>query len=183
MQQKAVRTGLKSQTTRNILHSHGPKDLAEAFAKAQTVYYDDQYLQLDQNRDSQKGQSRGYSRNWRIQNQAQSSPNLNVNMNCNQPNQSANKTESTNMDSSNKNKQNQLTNAPNELQKRDYDFSRQHVQQPHKSQRINQLQDDQTNPHEGYEGDICDTIPDDLISQHSSQASNETTTSSAFLDV
>lgn len=50
-QQKAVRTfiiGLKSHATRNILYSHQPKTLADALATSQTVYFDNQYLQLNQ---------------------------------------------------------------------------------------------------------------------------------------
>lgn len=202
MQQKAVRTfiiGLKSQTTRNILYSHGPKDLAEAYTRAQTVHYDNQYLQLDQNRDSQRnGQTRGQirtqqnnSKNWRMQQQPQDSTKFNVNMNCNQQNQTGNKQEPINGDSTNKFKQNvneqQKNQQPysNGPQKREYNTTRQHLQQPNKFQRINQLQDSESNPNEGYEGDICGSIPDDLISQHSSQSfgSDDTTTSSAFLDV
>lgn len=51
MQQKAIRTfiiGLKSTATRNILYGHSPKSLTAAFGIAQTVYYDGQYLQLEQ---------------------------------------------------------------------------------------------------------------------------------------
>lgn len=180
MQQKAVRTfiiGLKHQITRNILYSHSPKDLAEAYAKAQTVYYDNQYLQLDQNRDSHRsGPARGQprhqnqnpSKNWGIQQQPQDSPRVNVNMNCVQPNQTGNKMEP--MDKPNGQQPNMNSYGP-----------RQNFQQPNRFQRINQLQDSESNPNDGYEGDFH--IPDDLISQHSSQSfeSSETTTSSAFL--
>lgn len=50
-QLKAVRAfiiGLKSQQIRHILYGRTPGTLAEAFAIAQTVYYDHQHLQLDQ---------------------------------------------------------------------------------------------------------------------------------------
>lgn len=49
-QMKAVRTfiiGLRSQQIRHILYGRTPGTLAEAFAIAQTVYYDHQYLQMD----------------------------------------------------------------------------------------------------------------------------------------
>lgn len=54
MQQEAIRTfimGLKSSMIRNILYGHTPRTLSDAFAIAQTVFYDNQYLQLDQHRE------------------------------------------------------------------------------------------------------------------------------------
>lgn len=64
--------------------------------------------------------------------------------------------------------QNRMMNPP---QKRDYNSSRQNALPPNKMQRINQLQgseiESDPNPNEGYEGDVCDEIPDDLISQSS----------------
>lgn len=62
--------------------------------------------------------------------------------------------------------------------KREYDSPRQNVQPYNDRQRINQLQDNEFHPN-GNEGNgECDTIPDDLISN----VTNETTTSSAFLE-
>lgn len=49
--QKAIRAftmGLKNAMTRNILYANTPKSLSQAFAIAQTVFYDNQFLQLDQ---------------------------------------------------------------------------------------------------------------------------------------
>jgi len=60
MQQKAVRTfiiGLKSATTRSILYGQSPKSLSAAFAIAQTVYYDNQYLQLEHKNEPQRIQT------------------------------------------------------------------------------------------------------------------------------
>lgn len=97
---------------------------------------------------------------------------------------SFNKPEPMEIDTSNRFKQstnwrppNQQPNAPmNGPQKRDYNPTRQYS--PQKIQRINQLADNESNPHEGYEGDIHDDIPDDLISITSH---TESTTGSAFL--
>lgn len=50
MKQKSVRAFimcLKSPILRNSLYGNTPKTLSEAFAIAQTVYYDNQYLQLE----------------------------------------------------------------------------------------------------------------------------------------
>lgn len=58
---KAVRTfvvGLRSQMMRNILYSRAPGTLGEAFAIAQTVYYDHQQIQIDQKQESQRYQPR-----------------------------------------------------------------------------------------------------------------------------
>lgn len=201
-QQKAIRTfivGLKSLATRNILYSHKPKTLAEAFTTAQTVYFDNQYLQLDQNREPQRyEQQKNPQRNQQqqgfpkkpyhgTQQQQQNPPRFSMNMNCNQPQQQPihkDKPEPMEIDPSNRIKQTNWrqpyaqTNGP---QKREYNSSGQHMQQPQKVQRINQLQSDESDPNEGYEGDICGDIPDDLISNFS-HGTNETTESTAFLD-
>lgn len=194
-QLKAIRTfivGLKSQATRNVLYGQKPKTLAEAFTTAQTVYYDNQYLQLDQNRETPNGQSRSQQQNAPkrfysgTNQQAQNSPaRFNVNMNCNQPPQKTvqptDQPESMDIDASNRFKQSANWRQPNQQtsgpQKREYDSSRQHTSQPNKMQRINQLQDGESNPQEGYEGDLCNDIPDDLISN----TSLESDTASAFL--
>lgn len=201
-QQKAIRTfiiGLRSQASRNILYGHDPKTLAEALTIAQTVYYDNQYLQLDQSREMPKYKAPNFPKNslpgmqrpmHAMQQPLQkTSTGFNVNMNCNsQPFQAKayNKPEPMEVDNSNRFKQTTNWRPPNQPQntqmngpqKREYDSSRQNLQQPNKVQRINQLQDGKTDVNEGYEGDVCDTIPEDLISN----ASNESTTSSAFLE-
>lgn len=167
-QQKAIRTfilGLKSQAMRNILYSHKPKTLEEAFTTAQTIFYDNQYLQLDQNREVNFSKNTFASKNKQSQN---FSP-LNVKMNCNQqqrPIQTNNKPEVKAEDPSNRFKQTTNWQKPN--------------QQPQRIQRINQLQDNESSPNEGDENNICEEIPDDLIS-NASQESNESNTASTFL--
>lgn len=50
-QQKTIRTfiiGLRSQAARNILYGQRPRTLADALTTAQTIYYDGQYLHLEQ---------------------------------------------------------------------------------------------------------------------------------------
>jgi hypothetical protein len=175
-QRKAVRAfivGLKSQTMRHILYGRTPGTLAEAFTVAQTIYHDNDHLQLEY-REKEKNQQRTQQQqNFQKkfypkmqQQQSQNSPaGFNPKMNCNQPQQ-------------------QLIQQKNKPEQMETDFSNRfkqnaNKQQPNKHQRINQLQDGESNPNEEYVDDICDNIPDDLISN----ASNETTSSSAFLDV
>lgn len=187
IQRKAVRTfimGLHSHMIRNILYGHAPNSLAQAFAMAQTVYYDNQHLQLDQNRDLQRMQDKIQAR---IQ-QQNLAPKYNPNFNYKpqQPMQPKkfHKPEAMEVDTSNRFKQptngnpphqqaNAQTNGP---QKRDFISSRQHVQ-PQKFQKLNQMGDSETDPDEDYEGDLYGDIPDDLISN----ASLETNTASTFL--
>lgn len=199
-QQKAIRTfivGLRSQAIRNILYSHKPKTLPDAFTTAQTVYFDTQYLNLDQHREAQK---RELQKNQPRQHRQQGfsgkfysemkptrnySQGFNVNMNCNQPAQQMtqphNKYEQKETNTSNRANQDMNWRQPNAPQRRENNFQRQNVQHPQKFGRINQIQDTESNPNEGYENDICDDIPDDLIS-NCSHTSNETKISSAFLD-
>lgn len=162
--QKAVRTfimGLRSQMIRNILYSHKPNNLTEAFSTAQMVFYDTQYLQLDQNRDQQRNQAR--QQNVQMKGQQQRPPwpqeRFNINMNVNEQQQQQvfqpkYKPEPMNVDPSNHFKFNanlQPSNAQmNGPQKRDYNSSRQQFQQPNKVQRINQLRDDEPDSNEGY---------------------------------
>lgn len=189
LQQKAVRTfimGLHSHMIRNVLYGHGPKSLAQTFAIAQTVYYDNQHLQLDQNRDLQRMQDKIQARIL----QQNSTPKYNPNFNykTQQPMQPKNfhKPEPMEIDNSNRFKQTTNWRPPNQQpiaqanrpQKREFIPSRQYTQQPQKMQRINQLGDSESNPNEGYEGDIHNDIPDDLISNTSHQSN----TTSTFLD-
>lgn len=161
--------------------------MAQAFAVAQTVYYDNQHLQLDQNRDLQRMQDKIKSR---IQ-QKNSAPKYHPNFDYNKPQQStqpksSNKPQPMEVDTSNRFKQQtnwrqpnqQADQQPNGPIKRDYNSSRQYAQQPQKMQRINQSGDNESNPNEGYEGDICGEIPDDLISN----TSDVSTLTSAFLE-
>lgn len=197
-QQKAIRTfiiGLRSQTARNILYGQRPKTLAEALTTAQTVFYDNQYLHLDQPpRQDQKMQQRKPPQGNFGNNQPRAQPQgnfgnkpffqnnpakFNLNLNCNQPPAQRNP-EPMDVDRSNQIKQWNKTNPqPNEPQKREYDFS----EQQRKRQRINQLQEIEPSVdlNDGYEEDLCLTIPDELLS-NSSNICGEPDTASAFLE-
>lgn len=113
----------------------------------------------------------------------------NVNVNCSQPQQQIiqpkNKPEQMNMDAPNRFKPATNWQRPNAQmngqQGREHNFSRQHIQEPRKMQRINQIRDNESNPSEVHEDDEYDEIPDNLISI-SSHGTNKTTTSSAFLE-
>lgn len=180
---KAIRTfiiGLKSLAMRNILYGGKYRTLADVYTTAQTVSYDDQYLQLGQCREGQFGQQNPPRKFYSGMQQQNMPAKLNVNMNCNQKTaQQMNKVEPMDVDSSNRFRQSSNQRQPyqpmNGPQKRDYNSSRQYT--PNKMQRINQLEDSDCNPNEGYEGDICDDIPDELIS-HSSLGTDK---ASAFL--
>lgn len=163
MQRKAVRTfiiGLASLHTRHILYGRTPGTLAEAFAIAQTVYYDYQHLQLERNNIPQKQFS---------------TTRANANVYYNKPNNpermKMNENKPTNWRQPNQ-QQNMQTSRP---QTREYDSSRQFQQYSNKTQRVNHLQDEET---EESKNDSDDTIPDDLISN----AADEEITSSAFLE-
>lgn len=175
-QQKAVRTfiiGLKSTTTRNILYGQSPKTLATAFAIAQTVFHDNQYLQLDYRQESQKAQTYGHG------NQQKYNPNFN----SKKPQHTGDmkKHEQMEVDTSNRIKQStnwRQTNPQTNGQKRDFESPRQNVYQPQKVQRINQLQDEGSPPNQDEDSQH---IPEDLIS-NSSHVSNTSATASAFLE-
>lgn len=173
---KAIRTfiiGLKSQAMRNILYGGKYNNLADVYRAAQTVYYDNQYLELDcETLCAPPSTSRKFRPGMQQQSGQQQQrlpPKFNVNLNCNQPQknvvQNVNKPEPMEVDTSNRVKQNpNWRQMPNGPQKREYDSSRQHASQPNKMQRINQLTESESNQNEGYEGDICGEIPEDLIS-------------------
>lgn len=189
MQQKAIRTfiiGLKSTGTRYILYGQSPKSLTAAFGIAQTVYYDSQYLQLEQRNEPQRAQMYPQQQNAPAKynlnfNPAKYNPNFNYNK-PRQPEQVKDfkRPEPMEVDGSNRYRQG---NIQNNGQKREYDSSRQRFLQPNKTQRINQLRDDKIQPiNENPDPDgEHQIIPEDLIS-NSSQTSEETTISSAFLD-
>lgn len=187
-QKRAVRTfisGLRSQSARNILYGQNPKTLSEAYTTAQTVYYDNEYLRLEQSRDMEKCKQITYMRQQQPKNTTRFYTNMNGNVpQTSFPPRAFNKQDPPRMNNENRFKQpmnwrqpNQQQNMQtNEPQKREYD-SRQMLQQVNKTQRINQLQDDETNQNEMNGDDGCDNIPEDLISN----ATNESTVSSAFL--
>lgn len=192
MQQKAVRTfiiGLKSAATRSILYGQSPKSLSAAFAIAQTVYYDNQYLQLEQRGEPQKTQA--YFQQQNTPNRF--NPNFNYNKSSQQPQKNIQqpqqmkefkKPEPMEVDNSNRYRQfNTQIFQQNNGQKREYDSSRQRFSQPNKVQRINHLRDSELQTIKEIENsnEEHQTIPEDLIS-NSSHTSDETTTSSAFLE-
>lgn len=153
--------------------------MAFAYAIAQTVFYDNQYLQLDQRIESQKNPHlkqnpliSKFKPNYNYGNTKPQIPNLHKTLDKVEPMEidSSNRFEQT----TNWNQQNQYVTA----QKREYDSSRQRYQQPQKAQRLNQLQDDGPMTTEREE---ISHIPEDLISNisHESHLSNSAST---FLD-
>lgn len=181
-QLKAIRTfiiGLKSYAMRNLLYGGRYNVLSDVYKTAQTIYYDNQYLELDAEarRMSQNPSSKSRP-NMQFKRPA---PKYDVNVNCNQPQknvvQAINKPEPMEVDNSRQFKQNtdwkpKPSWHQNDPQKREYDSSRQRTQQRHKMPRINNFQDDLPD-------DICDTIPEDILSISSEAGSS---VSSAFLD-
>lgn len=172
-QLKAIRTfimGLNSSMMRSTLYGHEPKTLSKAFAIAQTVYYDNQHLQLERNRETSKLHG-------------QQQPKRNPNFDYSKPQYHAQKQanvkpEAMDVDESNRYKQSNNWRKPeqnsNEM-KREVESSRQYTQPNQKKQRVYQLQDDRE---ESLAVEASTHIPDDLISN----ASCETTTASAFLE-
>lgn len=176
---KAIRTfivGLRFKTMRHILYGQQPKTLSEAYTIAQTVYYDNEHLQLEQCSTGQKNQSNSYSPNnnpqngWKNQPRNNNKPKNEYQPTWQQPKndeayQTCNVPEAMDIDNSNR------TRAMNWQQpgKGGYNSTRHRFEQqiPQKMQRINQLMED--------------PIPDDLVS-NASNDSTQTNTSSAFLE-
>lgn len=187
-QQKAVRTfimGLKNTMIRSTLYGHTPKTLAQAFAMSQTVYYDNQFLQLDQNRELQRMQSQMQNRFQQQmvpvkigpafhQNNPQAPP---QSKDCPKPEPMENDYSARFRQSTNWRQTNQQPNVQPSPQKRDYESSRRQLQQQQKYQRINQLQDAESQ-HPNELKDDTEPIPEDLISN----ASIESIPASTFLD-
>lgn len=170
--QKSIRTfimGLKNPILRNILYGHTPKSLNEAFAIAQTVFYDNQYLQLDQNRDIQRLQSQFQNQNFFAKN------NSNPNHNAQQKNVFKPEAEPMEIDNSNRfrstnwRQQNQHVPAV----KREFESGRTQPQQ--KMQRINKLLDS---------GEELPDLNDDEreIAENQDDLISVTSEASAFLD-
>lgn len=158
---KAIRTfivGLKFRTMRHILYGQQPKTLSEAYAIAQTVFYDNEHLQLENTSTESRVQSRGNTNkprnNWNQQYNNYQQRNTNT----------FTRPEPMDMGNSNNTKWRQ----PESPQKREYDSSRQRFEQPRKLQRINTNQE----------------ISGNLISNDSADSDDatQTNTSSAFLD-
>lgn len=144
-QRKAVRTfmvGLRSQMMRNIIYGRTPETLAEAFAIAQTVYYDHQYTE--------------------------SSSKFNPNTTYNKPMQNP-----VQPRFNNKPEEKPATMNENKREK----WRPTNTQQPNRFQKINQVQESESISNNDDDEDLCDAIPDDLISN----ATHESDTASAFL--
>lgn len=162
IQQKAIRAfimGLKNPMIRSTLYGHTPKTLSMAFGIAQTIFYDNQFLQLDQNRDLQRIQTQMQQQNA----VPRFTPPLNTGQQKNEP---------MDIDSSNKFKQQTNWRQPYVQQggqKREYESGRTQ-QQREKLQRMNLLPE----PEEAYD----ETVPEDLISN----TSDTTETASTFLE-
>jgi hypothetical protein len=183
-QKKAVRTfivGLKSRTTRQILYGRQPKTLTEAYSIAQTVLYDNESMQLDQNKSIfQQRTHQQHSTNhnkqqkqWTNNNPWNQQRNHNFNNhNFNQQRnnnfyQQRNYSEPMEVDGSGQVKSNWRQPTPQSYgQKRELGSRRSEL--PQKMQRINRLMD------------AVQQIPSDLIST-SSNDSTRTNVSSAFL--
>lgn len=181
-QKKAIRTfivGLRFRMMRHILYGQQPKTLSEAYAIAQTVFYDNEHLQLEQcptvsrtQLTQQKKHCMSYNRPQNEWNQ----PRNNI-TSCNRPQNEWNQSRNNNtydlpvpmeIDGSNRTKQSnwRQQEAP---QKREYNSSRQRFEQPRKMHKINRLME--TNQ----------PIPEELIS-NASNDSTDTNVSSAFLE-
>lgn len=184
-QKKAIRTfivGMKNRTMRHILYGHQPKTLSEAYSIAQTVYYDNEYLQLEQCPAPQRIQPRIQQQHktphferhdqW---NQPRHNHNPDTHKQWKQNNnnwgQNNNRVEPMEVDVSQRTKQTnwRIPQQQNNGLKREDNSFRHQLTQPRKMQRINQLTDE------------VQPIPDDLISNISNE-STHTNNSSAFLE-
>lgn len=186
-QSKAIRTfitGLQSPLIRTTLYGNMPKTLAQAFAVAQTIQYDNQHLQLDQQLRLQEQQrsmkkSTGdmkpkYNPNFHYQPQQQSTqaPNPNGNTAPHQKQQS--KPTPMDVDSSKRYIQSTQFQRPTQFQsnKRDRDPS---FQNANKQQRVNNIDgvDDIQSiyQHESLENNCNGTDDDECHSTISTQES------------
>lgn len=155
-QVKAVRTfvvGLRSQMMRHILYSRTPGTLAEAFAIAQTVYYDHQYTESKEYQTGSE-QRQNFSTKFK-------------------PNYSKPTQDST---------QPRFINKSEPIKKNEFrreNWHQQNPQQTQKFQKINQIQNDESELlNEGRTSDEdLQNIPDDLVSN----ISCETTTSNMYV--
>lgn len=191
-QKKAVRTfivGLRFRTMRHILYGHQPKTLSEAYSIAQTVYYDNEHLQLEHCfsgvRTSPPRHEKPYTNANRARNDWYQPGTSNVRngpekMNkpqgqWNQPrnNEACKGAEPMDVDGSRRTNQANW-HKPDLPQKREYHSARQRFEQPpqQKMQRINRLME------------TIETTRDGLTSSDGNGSDDSTATngSSAFLD-
>lgn len=145
-QKKSIRTfivGLRFRHMRHILYGRQPKTLSEAYSIAQTVFYDNEHLRLEQG----SAMPRGQPQQQRMTN------------NWNQPG----------MNNGNQPRNNNGINNYNQPEKQEHNSSRQRSeqQQPQKMQRINHLMDGAT-PEEPTSNDEDDS--DDSTNSNESSA-------------
>lgn len=177
-QKKAIRTfivGMKFRMMRHILYGRQPRTLEEAYAIAQTVFHDNEYLQLEQCTNP-RGPTRQQMNNYAPPKMYNANPprnNMNWNYNANQQRNNINWNqprynvpEPMEVDTSHRTRQTPNWRQPDSPQKREYVSSRQ--QQPQKMQRINRLLDT--------------AIPEERTANNDSDDSTKTNMSSAFLD-
>lgn len=182
-QRKAIRTfivGLKFRVMRHILYGQQPQTLAESYTIAQTVFFDNEQLQLEQYPDA-NGTNGRYGNKTRTEwnqprynntrnaagqgypprNECYQSMNIN-NYDNRQP---------MNMDNENRKKQTNWR-QPEPQQRMEYKSPRQRLEQPHTMQRINNLTE------------IDPPTPDEFISNNETETddSAQNDDSSAFLD-
>lgn len=164
------------------LYGHAPKTLARTFGIAQTVYYDNQYLHLDQNRGAHRMRDKALARTQQQSFPTRTTTNFNYNSRKT-PSQfqtkSNEKPEPMEIDNSNRFKQStnwRQPEPPTYGQKREYNASGQHKR---KMQRINHSNDEilQQTAKDGAEIPDTEHIPDDVISN----TSQGTETASALL--
>lgn len=172
-QKKAVRTfiiGLRSQIMRNILYGRTPESLSEAFAIAQTVHYDLQYTESQENRSLQRQIPSKFNSNANynrpIQNSTQ--PRFNTKPEEKPVTMNENKQENWRQPKQSTMNENKREN-----------WRQQNQQQSNRVQKINQILEGESLSNNDKDGDLCDAIPDDLISN----TTHESDTASAFLSV
>lgn len=195
-QKKAIRTfivGLRFRVIRHILYGQQPKTLSEVYTIAQTVFYDNEQLQLEQCSIAARAQPQQQGKPYMSGNKPRNEWNQlrsnnqprnewNQPRNNNQPrnewnrprnNNNRNEPEPMEIDGSNRTRQTNWR-QPEPPQKREYHSSCQRFEnlQPPKMQKINHLMET-TQP-----------IPDELTSNdgNDSDDSIHTNVSSAFLD-
>lgn len=168
-QKKAIRTfivGMKFRMMRHILYGRQPNTLSEAYSIAQTVFYDNEYLQLEQSAVVPRGQPQQQNMNNCNQPRMNHASPPRNNMNMNQPRYNA--PQPMEVDASHRTRQAPDWRQPEPQQKREYNSSRQRFEQPQKIQRINHLLDT--------------TVPEEHAADDDSDDSTQTNMSSAFLE-
>lgn len=191
--QKSVRTfimGLNNSFMRTTLYGNSPKTLAEAFAIAQTIYYDNQHLAIDR-----KNVEKSHPKYFNVRETPKFNPNFNYEATRGQNSDSRKvfqkpaeeKVEPMDVDSSRqfvKSTQHQFVpsrqfSKPNFVPKREFNSSKNNTTQPLKLQRVNKIDEKTANEYEEY-----DSLTPELGEEvdNASNYSAASKVSSAFLD-